>query len=407
MNQALLAKLAWMIALKRDSLCMRILRAKYKVKNDWLRKNPPKRASSVWKAIEGAKKLIAKGACYLIGDGTFVNAWIDPWIPWVQGFKPKPKDESIIQNPLMVSQLIDASCCSWKINLLQELFDPTSVQAIIQIQISLTPRPDKLIWVLDQKGDFSVNSAYRASHNQSPSNAPYNVPWQRVWRLRAPEGTKMLLWRIGQNAIPTKENIMLRIGKGDPNCVLCGKNIENCYHLFFKCDGVKALWFASCDGLRSDSIPIFTNEDIVKFIVSPNSFLGVVSSRNKEDNELDSLRMLITLEAIWFMRNQLLHNASHIDIMEASQLIKKRTLEYAKTLSKEKTISKNKSVNGWEVPKDGRIKINVDVAMFENATALAVVARNKNGKVLKFGLKGMNGALQCKLKLQLYIGQSR
>ena len=186
MNQALLAKLAWMIASKRDSLCMRILRAKYKVRNDWLRKNPPKRASSVWKAIEGAKKLIAKGARYLIGDGTFVNAWIDPWIPWVQGFKPKPKDESIIQNPLMVSQLIDASCCSWKINLLQELFDPTSVQAIIQIQISLTPRPDKLIWVLDQKDDFSGNSAYRASHNQSPSDAPYNVPWQRVWRLRAP-----------------------------------------------------------------------------------------------------------------------------------------------------------------------------------------------------------------------------
>ena len=87
------------------------------------------------------------------------------------------------------------------------------------------------------------------------------------------------------------------------------------------------------------------------------------------------------------MRNQLLHNASHIDIMEASQLIKKRTLEYAKTLSKEKTISKNKSVNGWEVPEDGRIKINVDVAMFENATALAVVARNKNGNVLKVWAK--------------------
>ena len=109
MNKALLAKLAWMIALKRDSLCMRILRAKYKVRNDWLQKNLPKRASSVWKAIEGAKKLIVKGPCYLIGDGTSVNAWIDPWIPWVQGFKPKPKDESIIQNPSMVSQLINAS----------------------------------------------------------------------------------------------------------------------------------------------------------------------------------------------------------------------------------------------------------------------------------------------------------
>ena len=36
-NSALLAKLAWMVASKRDSLCLRILRAKYKVKEDWLR----------------------------------------------------------------------------------------------------------------------------------------------------------------------------------------------------------------------------------------------------------------------------------------------------------------------------------------------------------------------------------
>ena len=35
-NSAMLAKLAWMIASKRNSLCMRILRAKYKVKEDWL-----------------------------------------------------------------------------------------------------------------------------------------------------------------------------------------------------------------------------------------------------------------------------------------------------------------------------------------------------------------------------------
>ena len=216
----------------------------------------------------------------------------------------------------------------------------------------------------------------------------------------------MLLWRIGQNAIPTKENIMLRIGKGDPNCVLCGKNIENCYHLFFKCDGVKALWFASCDGLRSDSIPIFTNEDIVKFIVSPNSFLGVVSSRNKEDNELDSLRMLITLEAIWFMRNQLLHNAGHIDIMKAFQLIKKRTLEYAKTLSKEKTISKNKSVMVGKLQRMDGLKSMWMLLCLKMPLLWRWWLEIKMERCLKFGPKGMNGALQCKLKLQLYIGQS-
>ena len=83
------------------------------------------------------------------------------------------------------------------------------------------------------------------------------------------------------------------------------------------------------------------------------------------------------------MRNQLLHNARHIDIREASQLIKKRTLEYAKTLSKEKTVSKDKSVDDWKAPEDGWIKLNVDAAVSENATALIMVARNKNGEVLK------------------------
>lgn len=46
-NNALLAKLDWMVAFKRDSLCMQILRAKYKVDHSWLRSDPPKSASPI------------------------------------------------------------------------------------------------------------------------------------------------------------------------------------------------------------------------------------------------------------------------------------------------------------------------------------------------------------------------
>nr|POE55509.1 putative ribonuclease h protein [Quercus suber] len=49
-NNALLAKLAWMIASKSDSLCMAILRAKYKVCHSWLRDDAPSKASPVWRA---------------------------------------------------------------------------------------------------------------------------------------------------------------------------------------------------------------------------------------------------------------------------------------------------------------------------------------------------------------------
>ena len=65
------------------------------------------------------------------------------------------------------------------------------------------------------------------------------------------------------------------------------------------------------------------------------------------------------------MRNKLLHNAGHIDIMETIQHIMKRTMEYAKTLSREKSLSKDKSLNGWEAPKEGWIKLNVDACVWK------------------------------------------
>lgn len=55
-----------MVASNRDSLCVRILRSKYKVEENWLRADTLKKASPIWKAIESTKSIITKGACYLI-----------------------------------------------------------------------------------------------------------------------------------------------------------------------------------------------------------------------------------------------------------------------------------------------------------------------------------------------------
>ncbi|KAK9994548.1 hypothetical protein SO802_024251 [Lithocarpus litseifolius] len=97
MNNALMAKLAWMIASKRDSTYMRILRLKYKVSEDWLRAKAPKNASPIWRAIEKAKSIVSKGACYLIGDGKSVDIWLDSWVPWIQGFTLAPKSASTLR----------------------------------------------------------------------------------------------------------------------------------------------------------------------------------------------------------------------------------------------------------------------------------------------------------------------
>ena len=134
-NKALLAKLAWMIASNRDSLCINLLRSKYKVRENWIQSEPSKNASPIWKAIEKTKPLIAKGACYLVGNGASINVWMDSWIPWLVGLKPIPKDDSIQQNPLMVSNLISTEDHCWNLPLLNELFNSELVEAIQKIHI--------------------------------------------------------------------------------------------------------------------------------------------------------------------------------------------------------------------------------------------------------------------------------
>ena len=189
-NKALLAKLAWMIASNRNSLCMNLLRSKYKVRENWIQSEPFKNASPIWKVIEKTKPLIAKGACYLVGNGASINVWVDPWIPWLAGFKPTPKDDSIQRNPLMVSNSISTEDHCWNLPLLNELFNSESVEATQKIHILLRGRADKLIWVPDSKEAFSVKSAYKANHD--PPCESSTVQWQ-IWKIKAHDRIKMLL----------------------------------------------------------------------------------------------------------------------------------------------------------------------------------------------------------------------
>jgi hypothetical protein len=116
----LIAKLSWMVTSNRNSICMELLRKKCKVRRDWLSKEPMKTASPIWRAIEKTKKCF-KG-CVLHGCcGNSINIWKDPWVPWLEDFKPKPKDDSIQFNPQIVSSLIDQNAHKWRLEALEQL----------------------------------------------------------------------------------------------------------------------------------------------------------------------------------------------------------------------------------------------------------------------------------------------
>lgn len=185
----------------------------------------------------------------------------------MHGFIPSPKDNSVDMYPLKVSQLIDSELHCWKFEVIMELFSSTSTQAILSIPIPARQKVDMLIWVLDSKGCFSIKLAYHALNPLPPSIYPQNVCWRKLWNLKAPERIKVFLWRVGVNALPTRENVSSQCGTENPECVLCNHDIEDPCHLFFKL--AKSIWFASCWGFKLDEQMVSSKEDIINLILNP------------------------------------------------------------------------------------------------------------------------------------------
>ena len=137
------------------------------------------------------KSLINKGACFLVSDGVLINVWRDPWIPLLPNFNPNPKNESIPIGPRVVTTLIDVTTNFWNLTMLSELFDANSIEAILKIMLPASPQEDRLIWVVDPKGKFSVKSAFKLS--QSPIMADPVVDWSTLWKLKIHDRLKMFI----------------------------------------------------------------------------------------------------------------------------------------------------------------------------------------------------------------------
>ncbi|VAI62883.1 unnamed protein product [Triticum turgidum subsp. durum] len=87
-NQALLARQAWRLLTRPESLCARLLKSKYYPNGNLEDTVFSGNASSTWTAISHGLDLLKKGLIWRVGNGWSIRIWRDTWIPKPFSYRP-------------------------------------------------------------------------------------------------------------------------------------------------------------------------------------------------------------------------------------------------------------------------------------------------------------------------------
>jgi hypothetical protein len=141
-----------------ESLCARVLRARYADGGDLLDAKCLKKASYTWRSVLHGRDLLKEGLVWRIGDGTKIKVWEHNWIPRSYHMRPlgiKPGKEVNL-----VSELLLPNGAGWNVGKLNDCFCEADVNDILKIPVGRAGSVDYMAWNYTKNGLFSVRLTY-------------------------------------------------------------------------------------------------------------------------------------------------------------------------------------------------------------------------------------------------------
>ena len=251
-NLAMLARQCWRLIQAPDSLCARLLKARYFPNGSvWSAKEGPG-ISYTWRSLIRGMRAIENGIIWRVGDGNQIRIWEDAWIPAGVTRRPRtPRGNIVISK---VAELMDPIRGTWDSDLINDLFWEEDACNILAIPVHLD-REDSVASHFDRKGVFSVKSAYHALEDEAESkrvrqrgessSQPLSSRmqmWKKLWKVPGPPKIKQCMWRVAHNSLSHKMNIKSKKISLDTRCPVCLRYDEDGAHCFFKCKEVRKVW---------------------------------------------------------------------------------------------------------------------------------------------------------------------
>jgi hypothetical protein len=246
-NQALLAKHAWRLIEFHDSLCARLLKARYYPSGDLLDTAFIKNTSTCWQGISHGLELLKQGMIWRINTGERIRIWRDNWVP--RG-NLKIIGRTSKSRLRWVSDLVDQETKTWKEELVISLFYEADADHILQIKLPKVISEDYLAWHYEKNGLFSVKSAYRLAHDLQEKNGGEGSSskqpgerylWNLIWKTKVQPKIRVFGWKLATNSLGVQSLRHRRKMDILPTCSICGTESEDSFHAMISCTKPSAL----------------------------------------------------------------------------------------------------------------------------------------------------------------------
>ncbi|KAK5834916.1 hypothetical protein PVK06_010596 [Gossypium arboreum] len=372
-NIALLVKQGWRLVTNPNSLLGRIYKAKHYPHTSFWNATLGTNPSYTWKSIFAARKVLEDGLGWKVGSGSQISILQDCWLPhWAGGkIQATPANSRFDR----VSELIDYSTKSWKVDLISKCFTPLEAIAICYIPLSVYNSEDRMVWFADNSGRYTVRSGYRClvgSWVEDTVNTDSSGVYKKIWELNLPPKIRIIVWQITKDYIPTAVNLYNRRISSSPSYPSYSEALENFMHTLLVCGPAKDVW-------QSMGVDWSNFNESMDFCTWINL---VFQDRRHDFGEIATT----TAWALWQARNKRTMEGkgqSAQDICSLTFSIIKEMRELKERIP----ALVNKMNPIWMPPQEHFVKVNFDAAfrITLHQPSSGFIIRNSRGQVMGYG----------------------
>jgi len=191
-NLAMLGKQGWRLLTNQDTIVSRVFKARYFPRCDFLEARLGHNPSFIWRSIHASQVIVRGGMRWRIGNGESVNVWKDPWL--------RNQENSYITSTtpygfehLKVADLILQAENKWNLNIIDGILNTRDQEEIRKIPMVHRGEEDIREWKYNNKGIYTVKSAYWFAMETLIDNEEYRISgelMEQLWNLKIPQRVK-------------------------------------------------------------------------------------------------------------------------------------------------------------------------------------------------------------------------